>query len=332
MGLIRYIGKKAVIYLATFFVAVTLNWAIPRFMPGNPIGILLSRFATLPESAEVMYSYFTQAFGLDKPLYEQYINFWRALLNGDLGVSIYLYPQKVRDIVLEALPYDIVLIVPAVIVSWIVGNWLGALASTNRRLDNILMPIFYFLTASPYFWMAIVLAWVFTVTIPIFPPSGAYSPGISPSLSLSFIVDFLKHWILPFLSLLLVMLGGWAIGMRNMIIYELESNYSRYMEALGAPNRLILRYAFRNAMLPQITGLALQIGLAVAGAITTEIVFSYPGLGYLMLQAIQNQDYFLMQGAFLVIVIMVLISNFVIDIVYAIVDPRVRYTYTGETG
>ncbi|MEB3774909.1 MAG: ABC transporter permease [Desulfurococcales archaeon] len=330
MGLASYIGKKAMVYAVTFFVAVTLNWAIPRLMPGDPIGLLLSRFATMPESTEVLYSYFMQSFGLDRPLHEQYLNFWRALLNGDLGVSIYMYPKKVEDIVLEALPYDIVLIVPAVVVSWVIGNWLGALASVNKRLDNILMPVFYFLTASPYFWMAIVLAWIFTVVIPVFPPSGAYSPGLEPSLSITFIVDFLKHWILPFLSLLLVMLGGWAIGMRNMIIYELESNYSRYMEALGAPRELILRYSFRNAMLPQITGLALQIGLAVAGAITTEIVFSYPGLGYLMLQAIQNQDYFLMQGAFLVIVVMVLVSNFVIDLVYAFIDPRIRATYSGE--
>jgi len=332
MGLAGYIGKKLLVYLITFYVAVSLNWAIPRLMPGDPIGVLISRFATLPESSKIIYSYFMQAFGFNKPLHEQYINFWRALIHGDLGVSIYMYPMKVKDIVLDALPYDIVLIVPAVIVSWIIGNWLGAVASLNRKLDNILMPVFYFLTASPYFWMAIVLAWIFTVIIPVFPPSGAYSPGLNPSLSLDFIIDFLKHWILPFLSLLLVMLGGWAIGMRNMIIYELESNYSRYMESLGASRRLILSYAFRNAMLPQITGLALQIGLAVAGAITTEIVFSYPGLGYLMLQAIQNQDYFLMQGAFLIIVIMVLVSNFIIDIVYAFIDPRIKHAYAGEAG
>ncbi|MEB3862277.1 MAG: ABC transporter permease [Desulfurococcales archaeon] len=331
MGFNSYLAKKVVVYTITFIVAATLNWGIPRLMPGDPIGVLLSRFSTLPQSTEVMYSYFMQAFGLDKPLHEQYINFWRALLSGDLGVSIYLYPRKVEDILLDALPYDLVLIVPAVIVSWIIGNWLGALASVSRRLDALLMPVFYFLTSSPYFWMAIVLAWLLTVVFPIFPPSGAYSPGLEPSLSLAFIEDFLMHWTLPFLSLVLVMLGGWAIGMRNLIIYEIESNYSRYMEALGAPRGLILRYAFRNAMLPQITGLALQIGLAVAGAITTEIVFSYPGLGYLMLQAIQNQDYFLMQGAFLVIVIMVLVSNFIVDIVYALVDPRIRYTYTGET-
>ncbi len=330
MGLLSYIVRKTGIYLLTFFVAVTLNWAIPRLMPGDPIGVLLSRFATLPESSEVVYSYFMRSFGFDRPLWEQYLDFWRALFNGDLGVSIYMYPQKVEDIVLQALPYDLVLIVPAVVVSWIIGNWLGAVAATSRRLDNLLMPLFYFLTSSPYFWMAIVLAWLLTVVFPLFPSSGAYSPGMVPSLSTAFIIDFIKHWTLPFLSLLLVMLGGWAIGMRNLIIYELESNYSRYMEALGAGRRLILSYAFRNAMLPQITGLALQIGLAVAGAITTEIVFSYPGLGFLMLQAIQNQDYFLMQGAFLVIVVMVLVANFVIDLIYAAIDPRIRSAYAGE--
>ncbi len=331
MGVARYIGKKILIYLLTFYVAVTVDWLIPRMMPGNPVGILISRFSALPGSTEILYSYFMQAFGLDKPLWEQYLLFWAAVLRGDLGVSIYMYPKRVVDIIAEALPYDFILIYPAVILSWIAGNWLGALSAVHRRLDNFLMPVFYFFTSSPYFWFAIVLAWLFTVVIPVFPPAGAYSAGLTPSLTLDFALDFLAHWALPFLSLFIVLLGGWAIGMRNMIIYELGSNYSRYLESLGAPHWMILRYAFRNAMLPQITGLAIQLGLVVAGALTTEIVFSYPGLGYLMLEAILNEDYFLIQGCFLFIVIMVLVANFTIDIVYALLDPRIRQSYAGET-
>jgi peptide/nickel transport system permease protein len=146
-----------------------------------------------------------------------------------------------------------------------------------------------------------------------------------------FFTDLVAHWVLPFLSLFLVMFGGWAIGMRNMIIYELESDYSRYLEVLGAPQSLVRKYAFRNAMLPQITGLALQLGVIIGGQLVTEIVFSYPGLGHLVFAAIQSADYFLLQGIFLFIIVGVLVANFIVDIVYVIVDPRVRVSMTGGT-
>lgn len=173
-------------------------------------------------------------------------------------------------------------------------------------------------------WLAILLAWALGIIAGIFPVAGAYSYAMQPGWSWEFIGSLLQHWFLPFASLFLVAFGGWAIGMRNMIIYELEADYVNYLRALGAPGRLIRRYAFRNAILPQITGLALQLGVLVAGALVTEIVFSYPGLGNLILQAIQNQDFFLLQGTFLFIVMGVLIANFVIDIVYVLVDPRTR--------
>jgi peptide/nickel transport system permease protein len=137
--------------------------------------------------------------------------------------------------------------------------------------------------------------------------------------------------MMPFLSLFMVMFGGWAIGMRNMIIYELESDYSRYLEALGAPQGLVRKYAFRNAMLPQITGLALQLGVIVAGSLVTEIVFSYPGIGMLLFNAIKSEDYFLLQGIFLFIIIGTLLANFVVDIVYIMVDPRTRVGMRGGT-
>ncbi|PLV56246.1 ABC transporter permease [Thermotoga sp. SG1] len=326
----KYLTKKIVVYILTFFFAVTIDWAIPRFMPGNPINFLISRFAGLPESVKVLQSYFTQAFGLDKPLWEQYINFWRALFKGDLGISIYMYPQPVAKIIARSLPYSLVVLLPAVLLSFAIGNRFGAFVARKKRLDNFALPVFYTLTASPYFWFGILLAWIFGVVIPLFPLAGAYSFGTTPSFSWQFILDFLHHWVLPFGSLFLVMLGGWAIGMRNMIIYELESNYSRYLEALGSSQKLIRRYAYRNAILPQITGLAIQLGTVVAGALTTEIVFSYPGIGYLLMQGILNQDYFLIQGCFLFIILGVLIANFLVDIFYVIIDPRIRKSYSGE--
>ncbi|WP_457753149.1 ABC transporter permease [Thermococcus sp.] len=328
-GVKQYLTRKVFIYVLTFFVAITLDWAIPRLMPGDPIAIMISRFATLPEASKHMYSYFMQAFGLDKPLWEQYLSFWKAILHGDLGISIYMYPKPVAQIIKEALPYDLALLLPAITLSWIIGNWLGAISAKKTKYDSFLMPIFYFLTASPYFWFAIVLAYVFGVKLDLLPVSGAYSYGIIPSFSWAFIKDFLRHWILPFLSLFMVMLGGWAIGMRNMIIYELEADYIKYLESLGASEKLLLKHAFKNAVLPQVTGLALQLGLIVAGALTTEVVFSYPGIGYILMQAILNQDYFLIQGCFLIIVLNVLIANFIIDLVYVLIDPRVKYSFTG---
>ncbi|MCX7654419.1 MAG: ABC transporter permease [Fervidobacterium sp.] len=326
----KYLRMKILVYVLTFIFAVTIDWLIPRLMPGNPILVLVSRFSGLPESAKVIYSYLTKAFGLDEPMWKQYLNFWIAFLRGDLGISIYLYPKPVLDVLKSALPFSLGLLLPSIIASWIVGNNLGAIAARRKRLDSIILPTMYFITGAPYLWLGILLAYYFGVVLRIFPIAGAYSFSLRPHWSWLFISDYLKHWILPFLSLFIVQLGGWAIGMRNMVIYELESNYSRYLEALGVKQKLIRKYAFRNAILPQVTGLALQLGTIIAGQVTTEVVFSYPGIGYVLTQAILNQDYFLIQGCFIFIIIGVLVANFTVDLVYMLLDPRVRYSYGGE--
>ena len=326
----RYFSRKTIIYLSTFFLAVTVDWAIPRLMPGDPIMNLLSRVSVRAEAAEVMYGYYTKAFGLDIPVWKQYINFWIALFHGDLGTSVYLFPQKVADVIMMAVPYSIALLVPAILLSFYAGNKFGAFAARTKILDNTLLPVGYLLTATPYMWLGILLAWSLGIVVGIFPTAGAYDFNMAPSFSWPFIFSLIKHWFLPFLSLFIVQFGGWAIGMRNMIIYELESDYSHYLESLGAPRSLIRKYAYRNALLPQITGLALQLGVIVAGSLVTEVVFSYPGLGSLILSAIQNKDYFLIQGCFLFIIIGVLIANFFIDIAYIIIDPRTRLGMAGE--
>lgn len=326
----RYFGRKLIIYILTFFIAVTVDWLIPRLMPGNPIDIMISRAGLRGSAVTEMYTYYTQVFGLDLPFWQQYLNFWVSLFHGNLGTSIYLFPSPVAKVIMDAVPFDIALLLPSILLSWIAGNQFGAFAARSKVLDNTILPVGYILTATPYMWLGILLAWLFGIVFRIFPISGAYSYAmVSTNLSWDFVLSFLQHWILPFASLFLVAFGGWAIGMRNMIIYELESDYSHYLEALGAPRRLVRNYAFRNAILPQITGLALQLGVVVAGALATEVVFAYPGIGYLILQAIHNQDYFLLQGCFLFIVFGVLLANFAIDIVYVLVDPRTR---TGMQG
>ncbi|MFC5813889.1 MULTISPECIES: ABC transporter permease [Nonomuraea] len=326
----QYFGRKLFIYGLTFVAAVTVNWVIPRFMPGDPVASMLARArVSQPEAVEAMRVYYTNLFGFDEPIWQQYLNFWGALFRGDFGISIYVFPVPVTDLIMGAVPYTLGLMIPAVLLSYWVGNRFGAFAARRKLLDNTVLPVGYVLTATPYMWLAVLLAWGFGVVAGWFPIAGGYSFSLTPSWSWTFFVDLLHHWALPFLSLFLVALGGWAIGMRNMIIYELESDYSNYLAALGAPAKLIRRYAYRNAILPQITGLALQLGVLVAGALVTEIVFSYPGIGSLILKAIQNQDFFLLQGSFMFIVIGVLVANFIIDIVYVLIDPRTR---TGMAG
>jgi peptide/nickel transport system permease protein len=326
----QHFQRKLGIYALTFFVAVTVDWLIPRFMPGDPVQTMLARASLRPEASEAMQAYYTSVFGLDVPIWQQYLNFWNALLHGDLGVSIWLFPQPVTSVILRAIPYTIALLIPAILLSWWAGNKFGAYAARRRWLDNTVLPVGYVLTATPYMWLGILLAWALGSVAGLFPIAGGYSFDVEPSFTLAFLADLAWHWFLPFASLFLVGFGGWAIGMRNMIIYELEADYCHYLEALGAPRRLVRRYAFRNALLPQLTGLALALGVIVAGALVTEIVFSYPGLGYLILQAINNQDFFLIQGAFLFIIIGVLLANFLIDVVYVLVDPRTRVGMRGD--
>jgi peptide/nickel transport system permease protein len=326
----RYFGRKLLIYGLTFFVAVTVNWMIPRFMPGDPVSSMVARAnVAQPAAVEAMTTYYRNLFGLDQPLWQQYVNFWGALFQGDFGISIWAFPTPVSAVIMNAVPYTLALVVPSVLLSWVVGNRFGAYAARRKLLDNTVLPVGYILTATPYMWLAVLLAWALGVLTGLFPVAGGYSFSMRPNWSWTFVLDLVHHWTLPFLSLFLVALGGWAIGMRNMIIYELESDYSNYLSALGAPAKLIRRYAFRNAVLPQITGLALQLGVLIAGALVTEIVFAYPGLGSLILKAIQNKDFFLLQGTFLFIVLGVLIANFIIDIVYVVVDPRTRAGMAG---
>ena len=325
----RYLARKLGIYAVTFFVAVTIDWAIPRFMPGDPVQQLIARMHAQPSSQEALTGYYTKAFGFDVPLWKQYLNFWAALFHGDLGLSVASFPTPVTDLILGALPYTLALLIPAIVLSFWAGNKVGAMAARRKALDNTVLPVGYVLTATPQMWLGIILVWVFATTLAWFPVSGAYDFGLQPEWSTEFAGNFLQHWILPFSALFLVAFGGWAIGMRNMIIYELEADYSIYLAALGAPSKLVRKYAYRNALLPQITGLALALGAVVAGAIVVEIVFQYPGLGTLTLTAIQNRDYFLIQGIFLFLIVGVLIANLIIDIAYVFIDPRTRIGMEG---
>ena len=326
----KYFGKKFVIYLATFFVAVTINWFAPRLMPGDPVDIALQTYHGPSEGREILESQLRVIFGLEGSLIDQYINFWARLLQGDLGRSIYMFPRRVLDIVKSNIIYDIAILFPAIILSWIIGNKAGAMAADNKKVDNYVMPFIYALISSPYFWFAIIVIYFLSFQAGLFPSSQAYSGAVRPGWNWNFIKVFLHHWFLPFFTMFLVSLGQWAIGMRNMVIYEVKSNYSKYLHSLGASDKLIRKYAFRNGVLPQVTGFGIQLGQVVSGAILVQQVFNYPGLGRLILDGVQRQDFFLLQGGFLSLIVMVLAANFIVDIIYMFIDPRIRISYSEE--
>jgi peptide/nickel transport system permease protein len=330
--MIAFFARRIALYCFTFFCAVTLNWAIPHAMPGDPINLALyQRFGILPDRSmyEYLFSTFGRAFRPDLPLWRQYLYYWDSLLHGNLGISITYAPNSVFLVIQWSIPYTLGLLVPATALSWYLGNKFGALAARRKFLDNTLLPISYVLSASPYMWMAALMAWLFGFVWGLFPGQFAYSRMMTSSWSIEFILDLLYHWFLPFLSLFLVAFGGWAMGMRSLMVYELDSDYARYLESLGAPKKLMRKYAFRNAMLPQISNLSVQIGVALAGAMVTEWIFAYPGVGYILYRAISARDLFLVQGIFLFTIAGVLIANLIVDILCVIIDPRTRIGMEG---
>jgi len=322
-------------YVLTFFVAVVIIFVIPRLIPGNPISSIISQMATggvQSESLEKIYESFIHEFGLDKPLFFQFTDYMKNIFRGNLGVSFSLFPKTVNEILGEALPWTLALQLPAILVGWIAGNLLGAVAAYRKgKFDRVLFPASIFISAMPYYVLAIILLYVFAVYFGWFPTGGGYSITTLPSFSLSFMKDLLSHYSLPFLSIVLVTIGGQAIGMREMSIYELNTDYVTYCRMLGLSDRKISGYVFRNAMLPQITGLAISIGTMVGGALITEIVFGYPGIGTWLFNGIRQQDYPLIQGTTLIIIIAVLLANFIIDLVYGFVDPRIRIAQMEES-
>jgi peptide/nickel transport system permease protein len=325
----RYLIRKLITYLLAFFVGVTIDWGIPRLMPGDPIQGLLSRFTLDSSSYAALYKTFAQAFGLNVPLWQQYLDFWKGVLTGNMGISIWLPPASVTSLVFGAMPYTLALLVPAVVLSYTIGNRLGAAAARRKILDNTVLPFGYILQAVPYPWLALVVPFLLGNVWHLFPTAYGYDQGLIPAWNWTFIASLLDHWFLPFLTVFIVSLGGWAIGMRNLVIYELENDSSRYLRALGANEGVVRRYAYRSASLPQLSGLALQLGVVIGGNVVTEIAFNYPGLGHLIFEAITNGDYFLLQGIFIFVVIGVLVANFIIDLVYISVDPRTRLSMQG---
>lgn len=327
-GYSQYFRKKIIWFLITFLCALILNFILPRLMPNDPIAGIMSRMAgssSNQTSLQQVYQDYTRLFGIDQPIHIQFAKYVQNLLRGDLGVSFTQYPRTVVNILQSSIWWTVGLQFPAIIVGWLIGNVLGALAAYIRRgFDKVLLPASLFATSIPAFGMAIIMLVIFAMKLKVAPTSGGYGFDLLPEFSMKFIKSIIEHYQLPFWSIVIIAIGGQAIGMRSMSIYELNADYVKYSRFLGIKDRKIVGYVFRNAMLPQITGLALSIGTMVSGALVAEIVFSYPGLGSTMLGAITGADYPLVSGTTLIITVMVLIANFLIEIVYGLIDPRIK--------
>jgi peptide/nickel transport system permease protein len=327
-GYFRYFSGKVAWFLITLLFAFILNFTLPRLMPGDPVAAIVARMAqSMSDAAGVQatYEHYTKLFGLDKPMLQQFTIYVNNVLHGDFGFSIAQYPRTVADVVASSIWWTVALQLPAIVVGWVIGNFLGALAAYRKKgFDKVLMPASLFASSLPAFGMAVILLVVFAVTLEWFPTSGGYGFDLIPNLSWGFIWSVIVHYQLPFWSIVLVTIGGQAIGMRSMAIYELNADYVKYARFMGIQDRKILRYVFRNAMLPQVTGLALAIGTIVGGALVAEIIFNYPGLGSTIFTAVLGGDYPLISAVMLIITLMVLIATFAIEILYGFIDPRIK--------
>ena len=322
----RYLLGRLGFYLLAGWAALTLNFFLPRLMPGDPATALFARVKGRLDPGAM--AALREAFGLtDAPLWRQYLGYLEHVARGDLGVSVAYFPSPVGGVILGGLGWTLFLAGSAVVVSFVLGTLLGVAAAWWRGgvLDTVLPPLLAFLGAFPYFWLAMLLLYVLGFQARLFPLGHAYGDDLTPAFTLAFAADVWRHAALPMGSIVLVTMGGWMLGMRNTMISVLGSDHVALARAKGlSPARVVLRYAARNALLPNVTGFGMALGFVLGGSLLTEIVFSYPGQGYLLVQAVRNQDYPLMQGIFLVVTLAVLGANFAVDVVYVWLDPRTR--------
>jgi peptide/nickel transport system permease protein len=317
--------RRGLFYLITAFAAITINFFLPRMMPGDPIERMLTRFQgkLSPEAVYALRQLFGQG---DDNVWNQYWEYWGNIFTGNLGISISAYPAPVSTMILQGLPWTLSLIGICTVLSFVIGVGLGTLVGWRRGswMDG-LVPATTFISSIPYFWFGLIMVYVFAVTLRWFPLSGGYQPGLVPGFDLEFIGSVISYGMLPAITIIVSSIGGWLLGMRNMMVTTLSEDYVLLAQAKGLKvGRVMNTYAGRNAVLPSLASFAMSLGFLVGGSIVTEVVFNYPGLGYTLFQAVQQQDYPLMQGIFLVITITVLVANLVADFAYVLLDPRTR--------
>ena len=328
IGYKKYYTQKIIWYLTTLIFAVALNFVLPRLMPGDPVSAIAGQAAegmTDAQAIKKVYDEYIEKFGVNQPIPVQFAKWLKGAVHGDFGVSFSQYPRTVADIIKSSVGWTLALQLPAILLGWLLGNVLGAVAAYIKGVfDKVILPAFLFISNVPAFGMAVVLLTIFGVTLGWAPTSGAYGYDLIPNMSWTFVKSVFAHYQLPFWAIVLTTIGGQAIGMRSMSIYELNADYVKYSRFLGIKDRKIVGYVFRNAMLPQITGLAMSLGTMMGGALVSEIIFSYPGIGTTMMSAIKGNDYPLLSACTLIITVMVLVANLLVEIIYGVIDPRIK--------
>jgi peptide/nickel transport system permease protein len=323
----RFALRRLGFFALTLWAALTLNFFLPRLMPGNPAEAMMSKFRgpVNPQALKALEA----AFGVNtkEGIIGQYFHYLGDVFTGNFGTSLYFYPQSVGRVILDAIPWTLGLVGVTTVLAFLLGTGIGILAAWRRggRLDSIAPPLFVITSAIPYFWVGMMLILVFAERLQWFPAAFGYSLNVTPGFNLTFIVNVVEHAVLPACALLITTIGTWILTMRNTMVTTLAEDYVRMARAKGLPGRRIMfDYAARNAILPNLTGFAMSLGFVVGGAILVEYVFNYPGVGYMLLQAVSNEDYPLMQALFLLITVAVLVAILLADIATAILDPRTR--------
>jgi peptide/nickel transport system permease protein len=324
-----YYLRKFAFYLVALWAAVTLNFFIPRMMPGDPVDILMAKLqqrgGSVEPGARRAYELLLGA-DSDEPLFRQYLSYLGNMLRGDFGISVSDFPTPVSTVIATSLPWTITLVGVATVLAVLLGLVLGMFVGWRRGtwLDS-LVPATTVLSAVPYFWLALLLVAGLGSALGWFPLIGGYDVVLTPGWNGEFVRSAVYHGVLPALTIVISSAGGWLLGMRNMMVSTMAEDYVLTARAKGlAERRVMLWYAARNAVLPSVAGFAISLGFVVAGSIITEQVFAYPGIGSKLLQAVQNNDYALMQAIFLVITVAVLAANFAVDLLYGVIDPRTR--------
>jgi peptide/nickel transport system permease protein len=323
----KYTARRLGFFVATLWACVTINFILPRIMPGNAAIDMMSRFRG--RISEGTYRAMALALGTDTKVNEfsAYAHYLGNIFTGNFGTSITFFPDSVASVVSQALPWTLGLVGVTTILAFVLGTLVGMISAWRRggKLDSILPPIFIITSAFPYFFIALLAIMLFSIKLRWLPTAFGYDPEAQVTMTWSFVADVLDHAILPALTILVTSVGGWILTMRNNMITTLSEDYIAMARAKGlSPVRIMLDYAGRNAVLPNLTGFAMSLGFVVSGAVLVEYVFSYPGVGYMLLVAVENGDYSLMQALFLLITLCVLIAVLVVDFVTFLADPRTR--------
>ncbi len=327
-----YLSRRLIQFVAVLWGAATLNFFIPRLAPGNPVRDQLTQMASqggyLQVGIEEMVKSYDQQFGLDQPLWSQYLHYLGSVLQFDFGYSLSQYPVRVMTLIQAALPWTIGLLLASTLLAFLLGTLLGAFIGWTRSprvLRYLVLPLLVF-SSIPCYLLGLLLVYALAVTHPFFPLSGGYSISSVPSLSVPFVVDILRHSLLPAFSIVLAGMGFWGLGMRGMMVTTEGEDFMLFAEAKGLKGlRILLRYAVRNAILPQFTSLAIALGHIVSGSVIVEVVFGFPGIGSLLVKAISGSDFFLLYGIVFMIILAISLATLLIDLVYPLLDPRIAY-------